>query len=297
MSIYNFQKRQELLIKYLQTLNDTEVTDRKIIIRKDKLIFQFHMFQTNIQVFLPECFECPLDCNKYFEFYLGKAQLNGENNTELQKEDRLLLAHVRDILEDKLPLESDSIQNKLRHKIFLLNFAFVGFDQVGKTTLFELFSGKVSKISDLLNTYKKEIVSFLPLKINIYDYGGEIMDNLASKSPAPLLTDKLRNFYLYIIVTDSSPQNVTATKQKLLPKLKKLSPYAAVIVIANKQDLPKRLSAQLIENILGERTYPLTAIDHESNDFFMNLINEIILLRREQMQEYNCPFLEYSEKE
>ncbi len=292
MSIFNFQRRKKLLTTYLKTLIDTEIVDRKIIIRKEKLIFQFHMFQTNIQVYLSECFKCPLDCNKFLEFYQGKAQFQDENITELKKEDLLLLAHIRDIIEGIFPLESENIQNLLLNKIFVMKFGLIGFDQVGKTTLFELIPGKASKISGLLNSYKKEIITFLPLKINLYDYGKDVMENLASISPAPLLSEKLRSFYLYFIVTDSTPQNVTTTKQKLLPKLKRLSPFAAIVVLANKQDLSKRLSAQLIENIFGERTYPLTAINPESEDYFIKLLNEIILLRREQMQEYKCPFLE-----
>jgi hypothetical protein len=143
----------------------------------------------------------------------------------------------------------------------------------------------------------KEIVSFAPLLIKVYDYGKEIMENLASKSPAPLLLDNLRNFYLFIIVTDSTPQNVSATKNQILPKLKKVSPFAAKIVTANKSDQPNRLSADLIETILGERTYPLSALNPDSTDFFNKLLNEIILLRQEQMQEYNCPFLDLTSQE
>ncbi|MDD1776718.1 MAG: hypothetical protein LUQ65_01010, partial [Candidatus Helarchaeota archaeon] len=96
----------------------------------------------------------------------------------------------------------------------------------------------------------------------------------------------------YIIVTDSSAQNIIATKRVLIPKLKKISPYAAFIVLANKQDLPNRLSASLIETILGERTYPISAIKPESSDFFNKLLNEIILLRQDQMREFKCPFLQ-----
>ena len=281
---------------YFKTLKDIEVKDRTIVIPKENLVFQFHMFQTNFDVCLTECFQCPLDCNKSIEIYLGKARLEGENVSDLEKEDLLLLSQIKDILNDNLPVECESLQLKLQRKIHVLNFALIGFDQVGKSTLFEMIPGKPKKIVHLLHSYKKENTLFSPLKINIYDYGKEIMENLASKSPAPLLFETLRNFYLFIVVTDSTPQNVTVTKQKILPKLKKASPFAAIIVIANKQDQPNRLSADLIEKILGERTYPLSATNPESKEFFLKLINEVILLRQEQMQEYNCIFLEETPK-
>lgn len=292
MTIYNYEKRQKILNDYLKTLNDIEVNDRNIIVLKEELVFQFHMFQTNIDVFLSECFQCPLDCNKLIELYLGKADLEGENITELEKEDLVLLAHIKDVTNDQLPLDKETIQVKLKRKIFILNFGLIGFDQVGKTTLFEMLSGKSKKVEDLINTHKKEITAFPPLIINLFDYGGAVMENLSSNSPAPFLLEKLRNFYLYIVVTDSTPQNVTATKQMIIPKLKKLSPYAAIIIIANKQDESGRLSPDLIEKIIGERTYPLSAINRVSKDLFNKLLNEIILLRREQIQEYECPFLE-----
>ena len=292
MSIFNYEKRQKLISEFLNTLSGVEVEDREIIIRKGNLTFVAHMFQTNIDIFLSDCFQCPLDCNKSVELYVGKTHLDETNIDELEVEDLLLLSQIKDIVGEEFPVDSESLQNKLKTRICVLNFGLVGFDQVGKSTIFELVPGKAKKNPNLIQTYKKEITTFSPLKVNIYDYGTEIMENLTSKSPAPLLLEKLRNFYLYIVVTDSTPQNVTNTKQILIPKLKKLSPYAAIIVIANMQDLPGILSPDLVEKIIGERTYPLSALDLESNEFFSKLLNEIILLRRDQMQEFECPFLD-----
>ncbi len=278
--------------KFLKTLNDIEVKDREIIIQKEGFVFQFHMFQINIVVSLKECFHCPLDCNKFMELYFARVNLENENITELEEEDLLFLAQIKNISNNQLPLERESLQLKLKSKIFVLNFGLIGIDQVGKTTLFEIIPGKPMRIEYLINTYKKEIKGFPPFKIYLYDYGTPVMENLASTSPAPLLNEKLKNFYLYIVVTDSTPQNVTTTKQQILPKLKKLSPHAAIIIIANKQDQSGRLSPDLVQTILGERTYPLSALNPENKHFFKKLLNEIILLRIEQLKEYKCPFLD-----
>ncbi len=276
---------------YLKTLN-VELDNRTIIFHHNSgLIFQFHMFQTNIEVYLSECYQCPLDCNKNIEFFLGKSSIEINGANELTFEDLLLLANIREISQDNLPVESATLKDKLRNKIHSMNFGLIGFDLVGKTTLFELIPGKQKKVTELIHSYVKEILSFFPLQVKIYDYGTPIMENLVNNAPAPMLLDKLRHFYLYIVVTDSSPQNVMATKDKILPKIKKASPYAAIIIIANKQDLPNRLSTALIEKIIGENTYPFSAINSDAKDNFIKLLNEIILLRLEQKQEYYCPFL------
>lgn len=290
MNIKNLKKREKIIREYLRSL-DINVEDRNITIQKEKLSFLFHMFQKYTDIFLSECLQCPLDCAKSLEFHLENSELHGPDHTELEEEDILLLAQIKDILEDNYPFSCEEIQDRIKRILHVLNFGFIGFDQVGKSTLFEMIPGKPKKVGQFLNTYTKEITSFPPFKVRIYDFGNSIIENLASNSPAPLLLERLKQFYLFIIVTDSSPQNTTATKH-FLPKLKKVAPYAAFIVIANKQDLPNRLSTGLIEKILGARTYPLSAINPESKDFFNNLLNEIILLRQEQLLEFNCPFLQ-----
>jgi GTPase SAR1 family protein len=286
----NLKRREKLIGDYLKLLN-IKVENREVILQKENITFHFHLFQRSIETYLSECSQCTLDCNKSLELYLEAPPALDLDVTELESEDLVLLAQIKKIAEDLLPLSIEDIQERIKRRLHVLNFGLIGFDQVGKTTLFELLPGKPKKVGELLNTYTKEITSFPPLKVKVYDYGNPLMENLASNSPAPLLLEKLRRFYMFIIVSDSSAQDIMAIKQFLIPKLKKMSPYAAFIVLANKQDLPNRLSTSLIETILGERTYPISAIKLESKDFFNNLINEIILLRQDQIREFKCPFL------
>lgn len=290
MNSENLKRREKLIRDYLKSL-DIKTENREVLLQKERITFRFHLFQRSIEILLSECSQCTLDCNKSLELYLETPPALDIDITELESEDLVLLAQIKDIAEDNLPLSNEEIQERIRRRLHVLNFGLIGFDQVGKTTLFELLPGKPKKVGELLNTFTKEITSFPPLKVKVYDYGNHLMENLASNSPAPLLLEKLRHFYMFIIVTDSSAQNIMATKRFLIPKLKKMSPYAAFIVLANKQDLPNRLSTPLIETILGERTYPISAIKPESLDFFNNLFNEIILLRQDQMREFKCPFL------
>lgn len=287
----SYKKRQQLMTKYLELYPELEIKDTSIICRKDPFIFKFHFFQTNIEIYLVKCYHCPLDCNKRLEVFINSTELEDFSHIELEHEDMLLLAQIKAIVNDQFPIDRHILLKKLKRRVLILNFGLIGCDQVGKTTLFEIIPGKIKPAEDLIQSNKKEINSFPPLKVNLFDYSATIMANLASSSPAPLLRDKLRDFYLYIIVTDSSPQNVATTNQLLIPKLQKLSPYAAIIIIANKQDLPQHLSTEIIERIFGKRTYPLTALSQEAEENFLKILNEIILLRREQMQEYNCPFL------
>ena len=80
-------------------------------------------------------------------------------------------------------------------------------------------------------------------------------------------------------------------KQELIPKLKEISPHALIICLANKQDLPNRLKSSTVENILNERAYDFIATDEKFRETIANIMFETILLRIEQIEEFECPYL------
>jgi signal recognition particle receptor subunit beta len=54
--------------------------------------------------------------------------------------------------------------------------------------------------------------------------------------------------------------------------VKTIEPKAIIIGIANKQDLPNRLSPQEIESILGVKSYGLVAIDTSYREKIIDVV-------------------------
>jgi len=74
--------------------------------------------------------------------------------------------------------------------------------------------------------------------------------------------DFLRGAGLAVIVCDSTEENITKTKQ-LYDRFER-SIGMKIIAIANKQDLPGALPAQIVQSKLGElKTYGMSAVRPE----------------------------------
>jgi small GTP-binding protein len=80
-----------------------------------------------------------------------------------------------------------------------------------------------------------------------------------------------------VIVVDSTPENLKESKF-FVEMIQKEAPKAAAIVIANKQDLPDALAAEKIEDELGDKTYPMVAIDRENREKLLTIFAELIKL-------------------
>jgi len=78
----------------------------------------------------------------------------------------------------------------------------------------------------------------------------------------PLWPMLLKGTNVILLVTDSTVENVIQTKRAFIKLIQKARPEAIVIGIANKQDLPKAMSAPLVKKVLGvDEVYSICAID------------------------------------
>lgn len=133
----------------------------------------------------------------------------------------------------------------------------IGETGVGKTSLLSLLQGK--EVSNERNPTVGLEINTTSLnsygKVSIWDFGGQNRYKFMWK-------DFLRGAGLAVIVTDSTEENVSKSKEIC----ERFSRYttAKIIAIANKQDLPDVLSEAEVENKLGGiKTYGMSAIRPE----------------------------------
>jgi len=127
---------------------------------------------------------------------------------------------------------------------------------VGKTSLLSLLQGReVTQERDPTVGLEVEDSILNGKKCSIWDLGGQKRFKFMWK-------DFLRGAGLAVIVCDSTEENITKTKE-LYDRFER-SIGMKIIAIANKQDLPGALPAQIVQNKLGGlKTYGMSAIRPE----------------------------------
>ncbi len=132
----------------------------------------------------------------------------------------------------------------------------IGEGNVGKTSLLSLLQGrKVHK--ERIPTVGLEVEDSLlnGQNCSVWDLGGQNRFKF-------MWQDFLRGAGLAVIVCDSTEKNVEQTKE-IYDRFER-SLGTKIIAIANKQDLPGRLSAQEVQKRLGGlKTYGMSAIRPE----------------------------------
>jgi small GTP-binding protein len=138
----------------------------------------------------------------------------------------------------------------------IIKLTLAGYGAVGKTTIFKLLKGVAAPAAyfpTIGANVDREDILIRNVRIRVWDLAGQEQYHRTW----PIF---LRNSKLVLLVTDSSRTNVERSKN-LMNLVKTIEPKSTIIGIANKQDLPNRLSPQEIESILGVKSYGLVAID------------------------------------
>lgn len=136
---------------------------------------------------------------------------------------------------------------------------FLGEGGVGKTSLVSLLQGKEIK-KNTTPTVGLEVEDSIlnGNRCSIWDLGGQERFRF-------MWQDFLKGTGLAVLVTDSTEENVRKTKEIYERFSRCIS--AKIIAIANKQDLPGALEANIIQKILGGiKTYEMSAIRRELRD-------------------------------
>lgn len=133
---------------------------------------------------------------------------------------------------------------------------FIGEQNVGKSSLLSLLQGREVQ-KERVPTVGLEVEDSVlnGKKCSIWDLGGQ-------KRFKFMWQDFLKGAGLAVIICDSTEKNVRQTKEIFNRFERTLG--TKIIAIANKQDLPDRLSAQEVQKRLGGlKTYGMSALRPE----------------------------------
>ncbi len=148
-----------------------------------------------------------------------------------------------------------------------IKISILGYGGVGKTTMTKLIIGEDANL-EYMPTITADIANYDELgsrTIVLWDFAGQIQFTDLWKS-------LLKGTRIVLLVTDSTYQNVIETKKIMQKFLEKYYDDAIIIGIANKQDLPNRLTTTFIEKIWNIKTYAMIS----KNDDFRVIIHEIL---------------------
>jgi len=148
-----------------------------------------------------------------------------------------------------------------------------GHGGTGKTTLLELATlPSKGPPQDYIPTFfgDKALLKadFDPYIFSMFDLGGQ--DRFVQE-----WSKIIRSGVMVVIVTDSTQENLEWTKRVAYPVLKAELPYARVIAIANKQDLPGALSPEEVGEQLGVPGYGMQANQIDFRNKWLKLLKDL----------------------
>ncbi len=183
------------------------------------------------------------------------AEFVDEDTTLMEKIEKVAFEFRRVISYEE---EFDAFMRKLDTYVTTkLKISLLGHGGVGKTTILHLLNGGKMPQTYIptigVDIQKVERTRIGTYELLLWDFAGQERFRKLWKT----LFSRCRIVFL---VTDSTLENVLQSRD-ILDFLKEHDSLNAVVIIANKQDLPGALQPSIVQRLLGIKTFGLIAID------------------------------------
>ena len=162
-----------------------------------------------------------------------------------------------------------------------IKVSIIGDPGVGKTTLVHLICGEEIDL-EYVPTINADITSFDGEDLGIHR-SLVFWDLAGQKSYRSLWKSLLDSTDIALLVLDSSFENVNHSKEIMRDVLDKYYKNIVVIGIANKQDLPNRLTPEFCQRILSEaernppiKVYGMIAINSDYKEAIFAILRDAI---------------------